>query len=606
MTITTRREIVVALFVLLCYGFFRQTPGWNENTRYDFVRALVDDHSTRIDPYQQNTGDKALYDGHYYSDKPPGASLMVVPTYLLIRAISALQGVAQPDPDLVMQAFAFTASVLPTVVVVVLLLRLLRPVVGEPWALMMSLAYAFGSIAFPFGTMFFGHAATTAFLFAAFYLLSRPAAREQIGWPVLAGVLAGCAVLVDVSAGLGVCALLVYALSRDRRMPFLIVAGAIPAAVILLGYNWISFGRPFSIGYDNLANRGFAAGMSQGVLGVTAPKWSGLQDILVGPRGLLRLSCWLVAAPLGVWAARRAGFRSEIVVCAAIVAGYVLANAGYYLPLGGATPGPRFLLPALPFATVLVALAPRWSRPATAIAVVLSMAVMTAATVTLPSAGEGLQDPLAQLWLPRLRSGDLAATTAWMYWGLPGLTSLLILCAAGGIAALAFWAAGQASVVTRRLHTAGMGVLGAIVVGFGTPLDVPAIFPMNAGSGTGQIDVAIVDGGITRESGSSPQVKVGPWAGIENRGGSLDKTMVVFSFYAPSGAQVWSTWYSDVALPAGAKKRLAVEWSGERLGGKVPPGDYRVAVAVRAADQEVTYAQDNDLGLVRVPPEATS
>jgi len=55
-----RREIVLALLLLLCYGFFRQAPLWNENTRYDLVRAIVDDHSTRIDSYQGNTGDKAL------------------------------------------------------------------------------------------------------------------------------------------------------------------------------------------------------------------------------------------------------------------------------------------------------------------------------------------------------------------------------------------------------------------------------------------------------------------------------------------------------------------------------------------------------------------
>src|SRR5262249_27810441 len=154
-------------------------------SRYDLARAIVTDHSTRIDAYQENTGDKAFYHDHYYSDKPPGSSLLVVPTYVLLRAVSYDQ---PPDADLAMQAFAFTASAVPTVIVVLLLRRVLQPVVGEIWALVMAVGYGLGSIAFPFATMFFGHAATTAFLFAAFYMLWLPTARQQRRWPVVAGL----------------------------------------------------------------------------------------------------------------------------------------------------------------------------------------------------------------------------------------------------------------------------------------------------------------------------------------------------------------------------------------------------------------------------------
>src|SRR4051812_39759888 len=64
-----QRAVILALFIILCCGFFRQAPGWNENSRYDLVVALVDHHTTRIDPYISNTGDRAFYHGHYYSDK---------------------------------------------------------------------------------------------------------------------------------------------------------------------------------------------------------------------------------------------------------------------------------------------------------------------------------------------------------------------------------------------------------------------------------------------------------------------------------------------------------------------------------------------------------
>jgi len=136
----------------------------------------------------------------------------------------------------------------------------------------------------------------------------------------------------------------------------LFVLGGIVPALLLFGHNTLAFGSPLSLGYANLQNGGFASGMSQGILGVTAPKLAVLGDLTIGPRGLLRLTPWFVLAPLGLVALRRRAVRAEVVVAASICVGFLLFNAGYYLPFGGWTPGPRFLSPALPFAAVLVGL----------------------------------------------------------------------------------------------------------------------------------------------------------------------------------------------------------------------------------------------------------
>ena len=44
----------------------------------------------------------------------------------------------------------------------------------------------------------------------------------------------------------------------------------------------------------------------------------------------------------------------------AVAAVYFLYNAGYWLPFGGGTPGPRFLIPTLPFLALGLAVA--WRR----------------------------------------------------------------------------------------------------------------------------------------------------------------------------------------------------------------------------------------------------
>ena len=44
-----RRELLLAALLLFAYGFFQQQPAWNENSRYDLVRALVEEGTTQID-----------------------------------------------------------------------------------------------------------------------------------------------------------------------------------------------------------------------------------------------------------------------------------------------------------------------------------------------------------------------------------------------------------------------------------------------------------------------------------------------------------------------------------------------------------------------------
>src|SRR3712207_8619089 len=64
------------------------------------------------------------------------------------------------------------------------------------------------------------------------------------------------------------------------------------------------------------------------------------------------------------------------------------------------------------FRSVLVALAPRAWRPAIAAQVAWSAALFLAVTATSPHGLHRVDDPFANLWLPRLLAGELAPTTA--------------------------------------------------------------------------------------------------------------------------------------------------------------------------------------------------
>ena len=593
-----RRDLIVALLLLLCYGFFRQVPAWNEYSRYDLTRALVEQGTTRIDAYQQNTGDKAFHGGHYYSDKPPGTSLLGAPIYAMELAATRAAGTGAPDPLTGIQIQAFFLSALPTVLLVLLMLDYLRQGVGETWALIVSLGYGLGTIAFPFATMFFGHASATFFLFAGFYVLWR--ARESTGWDwrhAVAGFLAGWAVAVDVSTAFGVVVLILYVAVRARppsrpvalnwRALALIMAGAAVPAALFGAYNLASFGSPFRLGYSDLANGGFAAGMESGILGVGWPSLSVASDLLVGARGLLVLAPWLMLAPAGVAALRRRDLRKEAAVCVTMVVAYLTFNAGYYLPFGGWTPGPRFMLPALPFAALLVAWAPRSLRPLTALQIAASVALVLVATVTMPNAPEMYTDPLTQLWVPRLLTRDLADTVAWLQLGLHGIEPLVVLVGGLVIAGVGLAATFAGSPLASRVVRVAVAAQLLFVGVFAFPiLPIGGIEAALAHSTPlSPAVITIADTGATPVSIPTQQ-SVELWAQIEDSGVTLDATRVIFTVFDPEGKQVWAAWYDRAKWQSGDRRTMEVSWDTSG----VPTAAYSFVVQVVSEDQRTTYA----------------
>lgn len=585
MTVQRRREVVIALLLLFTYGFFRQVPLWNENSRYDLVLAIAQQGTTRIDRYEANTGDKAFYQGHWFSDKAPGTALLGVPIYAALALTSMLTGGGEPGDSASVQALAFVESGLATTILVLLLIRFLGPLVGDRWATTVGLAYGLGSIAFPFATMFFGHALAAAALFASFYVLHRWRSDGGRWRPFLAGFLGGLAVLTEIPSAIGVAVLVLYALWISRRGALAYVLGGAPLAVVLAAYNWISFGSPASIGYTNLAAGGFAAGMSQGILGVTLPSLSALVDLLVGPRGLLRLAPWFVAAPLGILAVPRRELRAEVIVCAAIATLFLVANAGYYLPLGGATPGPRFLMPALPFAALLVGVAPVRSRVVVGPLFAVAAGVFLVATATMPNALESLQYPVGDLWLPRLLSGSLADTAAWVRWGLHGLMPLAVLLTGLTLGTLAIAISFGARDLAARATGRAAVLLAGLTLAFSFPFPPPA--PMTLGwPGPGAAaSVAIVDMGATSLTvGGVQQLEF--WAQVENAGRALSGVRAQFRVATAAGTQVWSAWYGGVSVAAHSRETIRMTWTPAG----VSTGEYRYGLLILDEGSGTLYA----------------
>ena len=73
-----RLSWILGFGLIVSYAYFYQAGGWNQNSRFAMVRAIIERHTLQIDAYQLHTQDRAFWEGHYYSDKAPGAALLAL------------------------------------------------------------------------------------------------------------------------------------------------------------------------------------------------------------------------------------------------------------------------------------------------------------------------------------------------------------------------------------------------------------------------------------------------------------------------------------------------------------------------------------------------
>ncbi len=157
------------------------------------------------------------------------------------------------------------------------------------------------------------------------------------------------------------------------------------------------------------------SGQHSGLFGINLPQPAGLEQILAWPRGLLVESPFLIFVVFGFirWWRSAARPSAELLVCLAISIIYPLLIASYYLPMGGQNlPGPRLLVPMLPF----VCLALAWALDVKnilvrgAFAVLLALGVLLSYLYVVLGVYEYhtiLTYPIANLYLPVLQNGSV-------------------------------------------------------------------------------------------------------------------------------------------------------------------------------------------------------
>jgi hypothetical protein len=306
-----------------------------------------------------NAGDWSFYDGHYYSNKSPGLSLLAVPSYALAEYCSRWFFAGDPERQVLFSTYACTlfTTVLMSSLLCLLLFHVLYDFfqMGMNTSLILTLFFGFGTIAFPYSTVFYCHQPAAFWVFLSFVLamhLCYGTARREWLSALGAGFSASAAVLLEGSCLYLLIALCGYLLffPRGRRCAFLFVVGCIPLALVQGWYNTICFGHPLAQSYD-YANDMVMARVNGKLFGI--PRLSQFHWLLTSPsRGLIFLSpLVLMALPGVVLFFKEKRWRAEAMLSAGISLFFIIFIASFFgIVIATA---PRYLLPAFPFLFLL-------------------------------------------------------------------------------------------------------------------------------------------------------------------------------------------------------------------------------------------------------------
>lgn len=437
--------ILVSLSYVAVTPYFPRINNPNENVRIWMTRAIALDHTMSIDKATADWGyvdDKAVSGGHLYSSKAPGTSFLGVPVLWLQAKLWRAWGWPSPSKRAVTLALR-DLTIVPSALLFLLVFgrwveRRTRSTAARD---LLTVAVGLGTLLYPYGVIFVGHAQAAMLGFGAFMALgwakrdgttSAPSPRRL----AMAGALAGAAVIFEYQMLIVALAAAGWAAWRSRARAAWFALGALPPAIFLGTYHAVLFGRPWAFPYGHLENQTYAhLHHSGGFFGLQGPRLDALGASLFSvDYGLFVFSPFLLAgAILAVRRALRPG-RSEALAVLGTSVALLLFLAGMTHWRAGWCVGPRYIAGIAPLLACGLAL--DWSpfqgesrgavlrHGALVGLVAVSVFLNGISAATYPHYPEQFNNPIFDLALPLWRAGYIPSGLGHTL-GLPRLWALL-------------------------------------------------------------------------------------------------------------------------------------------------------------------------------------
>ena len=368
-----RFEVKIFLTLFLLYSFFIYWATWNEDTRFFLTRAIVDENRFEIDTWYNQTGDRAFYDGHYYSDKDPGVSLLATPLYYILRKISPLifgstnrsvcdtyflENYIPIVHCVAYDPFISTSKILMTLFtsslfssLMVLTFYKLSKIIfnNRKTAVFLAFVLGVGTLVLHSAIIFRDYGSATLFSFLGFYLLFRMKHEKNFNRKILilSGLLMGFSMTITIVSSITCLSCLLYLFFTHRKGLMYFLLGCVLGLLPFILYNTFSFEHPFTLPRFYL-DPAIWSGM-EGEKGIKPPNiFVGLRLLFYPYKGLFFYYPILLFSLVGMTKFYN-NYRIETGLILLIFLAHVIVNSSWWAWWGGASFGPRHLVLAIPF-----------------------------------------------------------------------------------------------------------------------------------------------------------------------------------------------------------------------------------------------------------------
>ena len=414
-----RALLCLAAGFAVLYGYFYQGGGWNQNSHFDVVRAIVERRSVEITAFATNTGDIGRSHGRVYSNKGPGLALLATPAYLALVALERALGLrvdSNQAANLNAHVLGFVTSGLPGIALVLLLFQHFRRASATlAESLFLATSFGAGTLVLPYAGLMMSHVFTACALFGAWHVLS--AARGSRRSFACAGLLTGLCVVTDLLAAPIALLFAGYAWRRHGgHVALAYIAGGAVIAALLALYDHAVFGAVFVTNQTLESSEFQTPGLLFGMLG--APQLQRLYWLSVHPFRGIFYGCPVLLLPLlGLpTRMRMRELDATRVLPLLVIASYVAFNLSFNGWTGGWGMGARYLIPMFPFlfsfALAGLRAAPAFGALLSAVSCLFMLAV-SAVGVMIPARNGGRAsdvDPIAES-LGHLMRGQVSIST---------------------------------------------------------------------------------------------------------------------------------------------------------------------------------------------------
>jgi len=279
-SLSNNTKTLIYFFLINLVITFFHIDTWNNGNTTSRILSVVSYFETgtfQIDKYYQMTGDNAYINGHYYSDKAPLPTLMIIPVFGLLKSLGIIT--SSNGSYLGKHVYALGAvicSIIPFVLILCFTFVRLRKNNNFSPALLSSLPF-YASFIFIYAGTFYNHIISAFFLLVGYMFL-----KDKKFW--FAGMFSGLAFLCDFFIAVFIAVWAIQILWNEHKISPLLkfVITVLPSIFFIMIFNYHFTGSAFTMLYKYSAflemnqNYGFRYPSPEALWGILFSSYKGM------------------------------------------------------------------------------------------------------------------------------------------------------------------------------------------------------------------------------------------------------------------------------------------------------------------------------------------